>query len=114
MDGEFPCILQGVLSLMCSALLILYTERTQMEILSNVSVKNIFSTLRDGIRWMLGFSSAIAPLSETVIGQFFIYYSIACLIFQQLTILLILLGLSPNNMFDITMIVYEMILKPIA
>lgn len=65
----------GVLSLMCSVLLILYTERIQMEILSNVSAKNIFSTLRDGKRWMLGFSSAIAPLSETVIGQFFIYYS---------------------------------------
>lgn len=75
MDGEFPCILQGVLSLMCSVPLILYTERAQMEILSNVSLKNIFSTLRDGKRWMLGFSSAIAPLSETVLGQFFIYYS---------------------------------------
>ena len=40
--------------------------------------------------------------------------SIGLLIFQQLTIFLILLGLSPDNIFDITLRLYAMILWPIA
>ncbi len=49
----------------------------------NINTKNALDLVRDSKMWMLVFSFSLAPLSKTVIGQFFIYYSEKSHLFTQ-------------------------------
>lgn len=81
---RFSMYFTGILSLLCAFFIVVNIKPQHIKKESIANKTELKRILQSSKRWMLGFSAAIAPLSETIIGQFFVYYSEKTNLFSSL------------------------------